>query len=50
MTTCLGILDIFGGNPNIGYHVLNVVDNKIETRIQDMAYKTMRKNLRMRYS
>ena len=39
MTTCLGKLDLLGGNSNIGHHVLKKLDNKTGKIMLDMDYK-----------
>ena len=39
MTTLLCILDLTGGNFNIGHHVLNVVYDKIGPIIWDIGHK-----------
>ena len=36
MTTCLGKLDLLGGNSNIGHHVLKKLDNKTGKIMLDM--------------
>ena len=34
MTTCLGKLDLLGGNSNIGHHVLKKLDNNVRYGLQ----------------